>query len=932
MGPRREPLLSLIIVRAAALPVFLFCLGAPAFGASRLAVPTDLACDHQPSAMAVSSPHPLLSWSLAAADPQARAVRQSAYRILVSDSPEQLSRNEGDLWDSARVASDRTFDIAYGGKSIPHEQQVFWKVQVWDGRGTPSGWSAPAQFTTAPAHFTAHWIAAAPDGSPEGRDEGVTRPMPVFRRQFATDGPVARAILYVSGLGQDEVHINGAKAGNRELAPGWTDYRKRILYDTYDVTSLLHPGANTIGILLGSGMFNVAKTPGRYTKFIGTFGQPQCFAELHLLFRDGTRQVIATGEDWQTAAGPITFSSTYGGEDYDARRLPEHWDQPGAIEQSAWHSAIVVPGPGGGLQPETTAPITVARVYRPTSRKTLPSGALVFDLGQNFAGWPEISVQGEAGAAIKLTSGELLNPDGSVSQTSANARPGNAQWYSYTLSGHGTERWHPRFSYYGFRYVQVEITGRARLLSLQGDAVHSAAPPTGEFTTSDTLLNRIHTLILHSIENNMESVLTDCPHREKLGWLEQTHLMGSALNYDFNLERLYNKIENDMADAQQPNGMVPTTAPQYTSFAKPWSVFDDSPEWGSAAVLDPWIAYGRYGDTEALRRHYPMMRKYVDYLTSRSRNGILDYGLGDWYDIGPKPPGFAQLTSRALTATGIYYQDIVTLEAAARVLGDTAEANRIEQLRRLVAQAFQQRFYHADQHDYDRDSQTANAMPLVLGLVPSGDRAAVLQHLTADIRAHNNHVTAGDVGFHYVVEALQDNGASQVLLDMLLRTDNPSYGYQLQQGATSLTEAWDASPKSSQDHFMLGHAEEWFYAGLDGIRIDFSRPPDRQIVIQPSILPRVNSADVSYRSVKGPIRVAWKNASGRTALDVTIPANTTATIILPAVEASSVREGSVPAAKANGVAFTGIESGSPAYRVASGLYHFSFPSPQDHSR
>lgn len=921
------------VPRATTLAVLLILTSicAEAYGASQLAPPAHLTCEHQPGPLAVTSPHPRLGWMLSAADPAARAVTQSAWRILVSSSAADLARGDGDLWDSGRVSSDRTLDIAYGGKPLAPQQRAFWKVEVWDGKGIVSGWSAPARFTAAPAQFTARWIGAAPAGSAEGRDEGVTRPMPVFRKQFAIHGPVVRALLYVSGLGQDEVHINGTRVGDRELAPGWTDYRKRILYDTYDVTPLLHPRQNAIGVLLGNGMFNVAHTPGRYTKFVGTFGQPQCLAELHLLFRDGTSQVIATGSDWQTAPGPITFSSTYGGEDYDARRNPENWDQPGAIEQVAWHPAIVLPGPGGELHPEVTAPITVAHVYHPIWQKTLPSGALVFDLGQNFAGWPAIAVQGDSGATIKLTSGELLNPDDSVSQTSANARPGNAQWYSYTLSGRGVEHWHPRFSYYGFRYVQVEITGRARVLSLEGDAVHSSAPATGEFITSITLLNRIHTLILHSIENNMESVLTDCPHREKLGWLEQTHLMGSALNYDFDLQRLYNKIENDMADAQQPNGMVPTIAPQFTSFANPWSVFDDSPEWGSAAVLDPWIAYGRYGDEEELRRHYPMMRNYVHYLTGRSQDGIVDYGLGDWYDIGPKPPGFAQLTSRALTATGIYYQDIITVAAAARVLGDPAEESRMEQLRDKVARAFQQRFYHPDQHDYDRDSQTANAMPLVLGLVPPQDRADVLQHLIADIRAHNNHVTAGDVGFHYVVEALQDNGASNVLLDMLLRTDNPSYGYQLKQGATSLTEAWDASPKSSQDHFMLGHAEEWFYAGLGGIKVDFSQEPDRQIVIRPAILPRVVSVDISYRSVKGTIRVAWRDLGGKTSLDLVIPVNTSATLVLPTA-AESLREGPAPAATADGVRFTGMENGSSVYRVESGRYHFAFPTHEETSK
>lgn len=902
--------------------LILLAMCTPARASSNLAPPSELTCDRQPEPLAVQSHQPRFGWMLAAADVRARGLHQSGYRILISSSAALLARNSGDLWDSGRVASKTTLDIPYAGISLAPDQQAFWKVSVWDGNGAWSGWSVPARFTNAPAQWSAHWIAAEPEESSDGRSEGITHAMPIFRKALQLDQPVDRALLYVSGVGQYEAHIDGAKVGSRELAPGWTDYRKRVLFDTYDVTRLLHQGANAIGILLGNGMFNVAHSPGRYTKFTGSFGEPRCIVELHLLFRDGSRATIASGPDWQTTEGPITYSSTYGGEDYDARKTPVAWDTPGAIDATAWRSAVVVAGPGGVLAPEVTAPITVAHVYRAARRTTLPDGAIIFDLGQNLAGWPEVSMRGKAGDQIKLTCGELLNPNGSVSQRSANAGPGNAQWFTYTLSGSGVEHWHPYFSYYGFRYVQAEITGSAQVLSLSGDAIHSSAAATGEFASSVPLLGKIHTLILRSIENNMESVLTDCPHREKLGWLEQSHLMGSALNFDFDLERLYGKIERDMADEQGPDGSVPTIAPQYTTFPKPYDVFNDSPEWGSAVVLDAWIAYRRYGDLEALRSAYPAMRRYVDYVTARSSGGIVDYGLGDWYDIGPRPPGYSQLTSRALTATGVYYQDIVALAAAAYVLGDLQEETRLESLRTKVAQAFQERFYRPDKSEYDTGSQTADAMPLALGLVPHSDRASVLQHLIGDIRAHNNHVTAGDVGFHYVVDALMENGASDVLLDMLLRTDSPSYGYQLAQGATALTETWDASPTNSNDHLMLGHAEEWFFAGLGGISIDLSRPDPDRIVIHPEMPGHIASARVQYRSVLGDIGVAWKHGPEDSTLQVTIPPNIEATVVFPATPVSSIREWSVPALKARGVTFLKMDGNSAVFQVDSGVYRF----------
>lgn len=892
----------------------------PASASSSLAAPAQLTCNLQAGPLAVASRPPRFGWMLAAADPHARALRQHAYRIVVSSSLRLLASDKGDLWDSGRVDSASTLDIPYAGRQLAPEQQVFWKVRVWDQDSAPSAWSAPATFTIAPAQWNARWIAAAPENSSEGGSEGVTHPMPVFRKAFLLGKPVRRALLYVSGLGQYEVHIDGATVGDRKLAPGWTDYRKRVLYDTYDVTGLLHSGPNAIGVLLGNGMFNVVRTPGRYIKFEGSFGEPRCIVELYLLYGDGSHALIASGRDWQTASGPITYSSTYGGEDYDARLVPAAWDLPGAVDAAQWRPADEIAGPGGDLQPEVTAPIEVMHEYHPVRRTTLPGGAQVYDLGQNFAGWPEIAVRGEAGAQVKLTCGELLNADGSVSQRSAAAGPGNAQWFTYTLSGRGIEHWHPRFSYYGFRYVQVEITGHAQMLAMAGDAVHTSAEPTGEFNSSITLLNRIHTLILRPIENNLESVLTDCPHREKLGWLEVSQLMGSAINFDFDLQRFYRKIEDDMTDAQKPDGEVPTIAPQFTVF--PMSYFNDSPEWGSAVVLDAWIAYRRYGDLDALRAAYPAMRHYVDYLTSRSKSGIVDYGLGDWCDIGPRAPGVAQLTSVALTATATYYQDIAALDAAAHVLGNQEEETRLDSLRASEARIFQQHFYRAG--NYDTGSQTANAMPLALGLVPASDHALVLQHLIDDFRAHGNHVTAGDVGFHYVVDALMENGASNVLLDMMLRTDKPGYGYQLAQGATALAENWDASPDASQDHLMLGHAEEWFYAGLGGIHVDLSRSDPERIVIDPAMLSRIAAVQVEYRSVLGAIRVAWKHEAAETTLDVTIPPNTEATVMLPARPVDAIRESGSPAAHARGVSFLRTEGACDVFRVESGTYHFSF--------
>ena len=501
--------------------------------------------------------------------------------------------------------------------------------------------------------------------------------------------------------------------------------------------------------------------------------------------------------------------------------------------------------------------------------------------------------------------GELLKPDGTVTQASGGAGPNNPVLFNYTLAGDGEERWHPRFSYYGFRYVEVEsipATGGSpapELLSLQTDFLHDDVSIDGHFNSGVKELNDIHSLIDRAILSNMVSVLTDCPTREKLGWLEQTHLAGYAIMANYGVLRLYEKIAEDMAEAQLPNGFVPAIAPEYVAFldAKGGSTnFRDSPEWGSADILATWQVYAFYGDADILREHYESMVHYAAYLRSKLQDGMLTYGLGDWFDIGPGNPGESQLTGKGLTATATYYQDLDTLAKIASVLGKTGDVEAFNKEAVSIRESFNSHLFHTETAIYDRGSQTAQAMPLALGLVPPELRQAVLDNLVRDIRAHNNHVTAGDIGFHYVVRALTDNGRSDVLFDMLSREDSPSYGYQLKRGATTLTEAWDTNPGSSQDHFMLGHAEEWFYRGLAGIDVDLSRPQPRQITLHPAFLTKVPEVQANIQTALGNVVSSWVHEGSRTRWHFVIPPGVRATVVLPigahavTLNGSSVRE------------------------------------------
>ena len=875
--------------------------------------PADLRVEWRAAPLGIDTLRPRFSWVMTPVDNAARNLGQTACRVLVATSAAAVQAGRGDIWDSDKQQLATPSITPSHDLPLQAQSTYFWTVGLWDQHDRRSEWSTPESFTTGitpPQSWQAHWIAAAADApiladttSPPpatNTDPPVKpRPLPLFRRGFQINRPVAQAIVCVSGLGQYELRLNGARAGSGVLQPGWTNYRKTVLYNTFDVTRDLRPGANMLGLMLGNGMYNVEKYAGRYTKRVGSFGPPKLLLQLQLLYEDGTRELIMSDASWTTCPGPIVLSHTYGGEDFDARLEPTGWDQPpapastqSAHPQSDWRPVTVVNGPGGMLQAQNVAPVEVAKTLIAVSSNQIKPGVTVFDLGENFSGWPKVVVRGPRGSRVKLLPGELLNSDGLVTQRSGNARPDNEVSFSYTLSGQGDETWAPRFSYYGFRYVQVEGAvaaaaagpGDTVLISLVGEFLHAALPPVGHFDCSNPLLVRIHGLITQALLSNTMSVLTDCPQREKLGWLEQTYLNADTVFYNEDAVTLYEKMLRDMQDAQLPNGMVPEIAPEYLAFLNADgtdSIFRDSPEWGAAMVLSPWATYRFTGDRRILADGYPSMRRYARYLTTRLEDGLLDFGLGDWYDIGPKPPGVAQLTTRKLTGTAVYCEVLRALARIARILGLDADAADYARQAAAATRRFNEKLFNTATHRYDLGSMTANAMPLAIGLVPQNHRAAVLENLVADIRAHKNHVTSGDVGFHYVVLALMENGRGDVLYDILTRTDPPSYGYQLAQGATALTEAWDANPSKSQNHFMLGHAETWLYGGLAGIRIDFDRPVDSRLRIAPQTVAGVESASARYRSVWGDVVSAWRRRAGRFYLEVEIPPGALARIETP---------------------------------------------------
>ena len=867
--------------------------------------PQNLRCEYRAEPLGIDASQPRLSWNLASDE---RAQSQSAYQVLVASTSSRLKADRADLWDSGKVASHESSNITYAGKPLVSHQRCYWKVRAWDKAGSPSEWSRAASWSMGimtPKDWDAAWIAWSRTALNSG-------PLPMFRREFTVTRRVTRATAYICGLGFFELYLNGRKVGDHVLEPGWTNYRRTNLYATYEVDDFLHPGANAVGVTLGNGMFNVAG--GRYVKFTGSTGRPKFILLLRIEYDDGTVQNVTSDYKWRVAPSPIRFSCIYGGEDYDARAEQPGWNEPG-FAAKGWEAVEVVDDSTERLFSQAQPPIKVMEAFHPKKVSEPAPGIHVYDLGQNFAGWPQITLRGNAGVSVRLTPGELLDARGFVTQRSS----GGPEYFTYTLKGSGDETWHPLFSYYGFRYVQVE--GAAEVRDLQGQFLHASAPAGGEFSCSNPLFNRIHNLIDAAVRSNLQSVVTDCPHREKLGWLEVPYLMASSIGYDYDLSAYFPKIVRDMRDSQTVEGLIPDTAPDYAVHA---DGFRDSPEWGSAMVMIPWWAYRKYGDRRLLAESLPAMERYVNYLGNKSKDNILSYGLGDWYDIGPGGPGVSKLTPLGVTATATYYQDLRVIEQACRSLGRLEDAEGYKARADAVQAAFNRSFFDSRAGQYATGSQTAQAMPLATGLCPPAERGRVLEHLVEDVIRRGNQQTAGDIGYHYLVRALMEGGRSDLLFAMTNRTNPPSYGAQLAKGATSLTEAWDADPASSQNHCMLGHIEEWFYAGLAGIEAD-----SNQITIKPQPVGDLTWVKAWHDTMQGRVESNWKKDAAGFELSVRIPANASATVYLPARSAEHVKESDRPFSQAEGVRFLSQESSTVVLEVASGQYTFRVARPRN---
>jgi alpha-L-rhamnosidase len=885
---------------------------------------SDTRCEYRNNPVGVDTLQPRLSWVIVA---DARGTRQTAYQILVASSPEGLKQNRGDLWDSGKVDSDQSIQLVYGGKAPAPGQTCFWKVRAWNQSGKISDWSEPARWTMgllSAADWQAKWIGfPTPTNSIVTLSESGSYPLQspaVFRKTFAVNKAVKRATAFASALGAYELRLNGKPVGNDVLSPGWTDFSKRVHYLGYDVTEQLRSGENALGAVLGDGWYAsyLAFTHKRH--YYG--GDCRLLLQLQIEYQDGTREIIGTDESWKAATGPIREADLLMGCVYDARAEMPGWDKAG-FDDRHWRFAQVDAGVKANLVAHPGEPMRRTEEI-PARNITEPRpGVYVFDLGQDMVGWARLRTKGQAGQKVVLRHAEMLNPDGTI--YTANLRGAKATDTFY-LAGKSKRDYEPAFTFHGFRYVEVTgLTEKPKLGDITGIVVHSDLPRTGWFECSEPLVNRLALNSLWGQKGNFLDVPTDCPQRdERAGWTgdAQVFMKTACLNMD--APAFYTKWLADLCeDSQREDGAFDDVAP-YLSI-----VGFGNTGWSDAGPICHWRMFEMYGDTRILRQHYPALVRHMDYLAQTSTNFVRGCGdYGDWLRLaGP------QKSDAIGTAYYAYTAQVMAKIAAA--LDETADAEKFNRLANDIRDAFVKNYVKPDGQildDKNETGQTFYALAFGLDLVPDEMKASVAAQFVATLKKQDNHIATGFLGTPFILFALQKAGHPELAYQLVLNKTYPSWLQQVLWGSTTMWERWDGwTPKqgfqnpgmNSFNHYWLGCVTEWLMTQAAGI--DTDGPAFKHIVIRPEPGQATNSfswVKASYHSIHGPVASEWKRDGGKFTLKVTIPANCTATVYLPAAALSSVTEGGKPADRATDVQFLRLENDRALFEIGSGRYQF----------
>ncbi len=826
--------------------------------------PVELKCEYLKNPLGIDVAQPRFSWELKSSR---RGQMQSAYQILVASSEEKINANIGDKWDSGKVTSDKSVNIPYEGSTLTSGEKCYWKVRCWDKDGRPGPYSEPATFEMGllnESDWEGKWI---------GADVSISAPL--LRKEFDITKGVKRARVYICGLGWYELYINGEKVGDHVLDPATTDYTKRVLYVTYDVTDYLRIGRNAIGVMLGNGWYS---EPG-WKKYGDS---PRLLMQMNIEFTDGSSMSVSTDETWRVSGGPIIRNDLYGGETYDARLEKPGWKNPN-YDDSDWDSAVIKDPPGGKMVSQLMPAIKVNKTIKPVKLTNPKPGVYVYDMGQLFGGWVRIYVKGPRGAKVSIKYSARIFEDSGLIDKRRHPEPKETDYYILKGDPQG-ETYEPRFTYHPVRYVQIEgYPGEPTLEDLEGRVVYSAVDMSGDFHCSNPLLNQIHQNVAWTFTNGLFGIPLDCLHREHWAWTDPATVAGT-LYVRKHMPLFWTKWLNDIKDAQREDGTVPDVAPSYTTDRS-------DPAWGGNYPILVWYLYQYYGDKRILEEHYDSMKKWLDYLASIAGNHIVTKGHYGDHMLPGEAPGEEEFISSEtpppLIWTGYYYRDAYILSQVAKILGKPEDAERYSKLAEDIKAAFNREWLNKDTNQYATGSQTANLFPLVLGIVPKENEDGVLKNIIEDImEKHNGHLHTGNTGTTCMIDALTEHGFGDVMYKVATTTTYPGWGYMVRKGATTIWESWGLG-NGAESMIMWATIEEFFYNDLAGIKgpdyygPGYMTPGFREIEIKPHLLGDLTYVSASIKTVRGMVSSSWKKTDNSLTLEVGIPVNSKAKVSIP---------------------------------------------------
>ena len=884
----------------------------------------DLTIEHKKNPVGIDITSPRFSWKITGTGVN---LLQSAYSIRVATDGKFSSA--ATVWQTGKVESDESVLVEYKGPDLKSGQRYFLQVKIWDNKGKSSKWSETAFWEMgllSKSEWKAKWVEIKGDTLQES-------PSPHFRKEFKVEKKIASARVYVTSHGYYELHLNGNKVGDQVLTPGWTSYGKRLQYQVYDVTSQLKEGNNAIGAVLGNGWYRGPLAWGDnwaiYGKRLGLLLQ------LRITFTDGTESLVLSDETWKTSTdGAIRRNGIYFGETYDATKKLTGWDIAGYNDNN-WKKAdtgnyslnnLIA---AEGAQTRKIQEIKPVRIFR------TPKGNLVVDMGQNMVGWLRLKVKGTKGTVVTLRHAEVLDKFGEFYTT--NLRAARCE-LNYTLAGTGEEIYEPRFTFMGFRFVEViGFPGELTAENLTGVVVHSDMAVTGSYECSNPLINQLQHNIQWGQKGNFVDVPTDCPQRdERLGWTGDAQAFCRTAAFNMDVAAFFTKWLKDVAADQRPGGEVPDVIPDVLN-KQGSATIAPSAGWGDVSVIAPWTMYLVYGDKRLLRTQYPSMKAWVDYMKKKAGDSYIWKGgskYGDWLfyhppvNNHPEPDGY---TEHDFIATAFYAYSTSILVAAAKELGNTEDEWHYDAVYKKIKEVFINE-YVTNAGRVGTNSQTSYVLALMFNLLPDNLREKSAAFLAEDIRNRKNHLSTGFLGTVYLCHVLSATGYTDVAYDLLLQETYPSWLYPVKMGATTIWERWDGEKTDStfQDanmnsfnHYAYGAIGDWMYRVSAGL--ETSTPGYKHSIIQPHPTKKLSYSKASFESSYGTVASGWERKGSKIIVNVKIPANTTATIILPADSAANVTENGISVTGNKNFASVSTDGKKVIIEAGSGNYTFEYP-------